>query len=121
MVEKIARAIALAPELWHRRNKGREDGREHEVCYLDGDVISDETLHVVAAFAHPQEAEAFKVRRQREMQALAAMEALLEPSEEMIRAGYETPIIDAGPVSGFGPDGATATVWQAMLRKAMER
>ena len=78
-IEAAQLAIECAPTVWGRTNKLRTDGKIYEVGWTEEDKpISDETIHVLGAFADHNEARAFQAKQQRTIAARAAVIAYLE-------------------------------------------
>lgn len=75
----------MIADAWHgttveygtRKNKMRTDGKFYEVYRFEGDVISDETLTVVAAFS-TQEKASITAKRRDDQERAAAVLALVE-------------------------------------------
>jgi len=86
-LEQVAKAIETVPQPWVRNNKLREDGKTFEVGYADDGPIDDDTIHVVAAYADHDEAMRHRDRLERDMRARAALEALRDPTIQMLKAG----------------------------------
>lgn len=86
MIERVAAAISAAPELWVRKNKSRDDGLVYEVGYVEGDVITDNTIKILWAFATSDQASEFRGRHQAIMTARAAIEAMMEPTKIQLDA-----------------------------------
>jgi hypothetical protein len=115
IIERVARAIESIPEIFGRRNKVRADGLQWEVGYLDlGEAISDNTVHIIAAFATPRECEERRKEEERRFKARAAISAIRDPAPEMTEAGqamiYKT-ITD--PL-------CAEAVWQAMVDEMLK-
>ena len=111
MVERVADAIAEVPIPWVRDN--RWGGKGYEVGYVDGDVISDETMRILGAFPTGGEASAFQAKWVKHARARAAIEALWEPTDKMkategVHWGY-----------GCHVCGGLTQGWQAMLAAAL--
>jgi hypothetical protein len=107
MVERVARAIADATIPIVRKNKGRDDGRIFEVVYILNGPISDDTVKIAGAFADKGEAEHFRDELERRFVGRAAIEAMREPTEGMMRAVY-------------GPECKDEYIYRAMIDAALK-
>lgn len=86
-VDEVAKAIEGIPDIWGRRNKSRTDGFQWEVGYVKlGEAISENTTHIIAAFANPSDAAKRAEQERKLFRARAAIAAMREPTLEMLEA-----------------------------------
>jgi len=98
-VEKVSRAIDAAPQFTVRRNKSNANSERYEVVRI-GPAAGD----VVALFALPSQADEDAQKRNSQSRARAAIEAMLEPTPEMVLIGERHVGADA---------------WRAMIKTAL--
>lgn len=109
MVERVAAAIASVETPFIRDNRWRERG--YEVGYVDGEVITDDTIIILGSFPTMEEARAFQDRWLPMARARAAIEQMLEPTEAMKLARSVPNILH--------PDEA-ALIWKGMIDAALK-
>jgi hypothetical protein len=84
MVARVAGAIHGVANVWRRTNKLHSNGAIYEIGYTPDNGAAPV---VVEAFSDYTEAMAAQIRLQAVMQARAALEAMREPTTDMVRVG----------------------------------
>lgn len=119
MIERVSDAIEAVPSLWVRDNRWGKRG--YEVGYVEGDVISDESIVILGSFPTSEEASAFAAHWTRLKRASAAIEAMREPTEAMADAGYcASAEAIRSNMLGEVPRSPPVEAWRAMIDVALE-
>lgn len=78
LVKRVARALKDASLPFQRTNKMRHDGLIYEVCWMSADVISENTLHVAAAFRQYDKACDYQLKFAFELQTHAVIAEIMK-------------------------------------------
>jgi hypothetical protein len=117
MVERVAAAIREAPTASIRTSKSNRV--MHEVFWVDTDEpLSEESIHVVGAYADHASAEVRCRFLETELQARAALVAMREPATKVLAAGVAE---YADPKHDHTADEDTVRdTWRAMIDAALK-